>query len=85
MNLQQKLIFDLLSEKEGYKVYYTIPKHKLDIGINKTIMFVIKDDEIVYLPTNKRSQFHMKRACDEFIENQIMKEYENDKNFMVDD
>ena len=85
MNLQQKLIFDLLSEKEGYKVYYTIPKHKLDIGINKAIMFVIKDDEIVYLPTNKRSQFHMKRACDEFIENQIMKECENDKDFMVDD
>ena len=85
MNNQQKLIFDLLSEKEGYKVYYTIPKHKLDIGITKTIMFVIKDDEIVYLPTNKRSQFHMKRACDEFIEKQITKEYENDKNFMVDD
>ena len=64
----QRLIFDLLSEKEGYKIYYTIPKHKLDIGINKMIIFVIKDDEIVYLPTNKRSQFHMKRACDEFIE-----------------
>ena len=64
----QQLIFDLLSEKEGYKIYYTIPKHKLDIGINKTIIFVIKDDEIVYLPTNKRSQFHMKKACDEFIE-----------------
>jgi len=85
MNLQQKLIFDLLSEKKGYKVYYTIPKHKLDIGINKTIMFVMKDDEIVYLPTNKRSQFHIKRACDEFIEKQIMKEYEDDKNFVVDD
>lgn len=85
MNNQQKIIFELLSEKKGYCVYYTIPKHKLDIGINKTIMFVMKDDEIVYLPTNKRSQFHMKRACDEFIENQIMKEYENDKNFMVDD
>ena len=76
MNVQQKLIFDLLTEKEGYKVYYTIPKYKLDIGITKTIMFIIKDDEIVYVPTNKRSQFHMKRACDEFIENQIMKEYE---------
>lgn len=71
MNIQQKLIFDLLSEKEGYKVYYTIPKHKLDIGINKAIMFVIKDDEIVYLPTNKRSQFHMKRDCDEFIEKEL--------------
>ena len=73
MNNQQQLIFDLISEKEGYKVYYTIPKHKLDIGINKMIMFVIKDDEIVYLPTNKRSQFHMKRSCDEWIEEQIMK------------
>ena len=70
MDNQQQLIFDLLSEKDGYKIYYTIPKHKLDIGRTKAIMFVIKDDEIVYLPTNKRSQFHMKRACDEFIEEQ---------------
>jgi hypothetical protein len=31
----------------------------------------MKDDEIVYLPTNKRSQFHMKRACDEFIEERL--------------
>lgn len=71
MNVQQKLIFDLLSEKEGYKVYYTIPKHKLDIGINKAIMFVIKDDEIVYVPPKDISQFHMKVACDEFIEKEL--------------
>lgn len=76
MNVQQKLIFDLLTEKEGYKVYYTIPKHKLDIGITKTIMFITKDDEIVYVPPKGISQFHMKRACDEFIENQMIKEYE---------
>ena len=85
MDLQQQLIFNLLSKKEGYKVYYTIPKHKLDIGINKTVMFVIKDDEIVYVPPKDVSQFHMKIACDEFIEKQITKEYKNDKNFVVDD
>ena len=71
----KNITFELLSEKEGYKVYYTIPRHKLDIGISKMIIFVIKDDEIVYLPTNKRSQFHMKRACDEFIEKEIMNVY----------
>lgn len=78
----KSITFELLSEKEGYKVYYTIPKHKLDIGINKMIMFIIKDDEIVYLPTNKRSQFHMKRDCDEFIEKQIMNIYKGEE---VDD
>ena len=71
MDLQQQLIFDLLSEKESYKVYYTIPKHKLDIGITKTIMFVIKDDEIVYVPPKGISQFHMKQACDDFIEKEL--------------
>lgn len=71
MNLQQRLIFDLLSEKEGYKVYYTIPKHKLDIGINETIMFVIKNDEIVYVPKYVNSQFKMKRVCDKFIEKEL--------------
>jgi hypothetical protein len=84
MNNQQKIIFEPLSEKKGYCVYYGIPKHSLSIRI-KTIMFVIKDDEIVFLPNNKTSQFRMKKECDEFIEKQIMKEYENDKNFVVDD
>lgn len=84
MSNPQKIIFEPLSEKKGYCVYYGIPKHSLSIRI-KTIMFVIKDDEIVYIPPKDISQFHMKRACDEFIEKQIMKEYENDKNFMVDD
>lgn len=31
-------------------------------------MFVMKDDEIVYLPKYVNSQFRMKQACDEFIE-----------------
>ena len=84
MNLQQKLIFDLLSEKKGYYVYYNIYKHSISCKTN-TIMIVIKNDEIVYIAKNKISQFRMKKECDEFIEKQIMKEYENDKNFVVDD
>ena len=68
MNNTKDLIFNLLSENNGYSIYYVIPRHNLDIGNTKTIMFVMKDDEIVYLPNNKRSQFHMKRECDEFIE-----------------
>ena len=68
MSNPKDLIFNLLSENNGYSIYYTIPRHNLDIGNSKTMMFVMKDDEIVFLPNNKRSQFHMKRECDEFIE-----------------
>lgn len=78
MSNPQKIIFELLSEKKGYCVYYGIPKHSLSIRI-KAIMFVIKDDEIVFLPNNKRSQFHMKRECDEWIEEQITKEYQGEE------
>ena len=68
MNNTKDLIFNLLSENNGYSIYYVIPRHNLDIGNTKNIMFVMKDDERVYLPNNKRSRFHMKRECDEFIE-----------------
>ena len=67
MSNPKNLIFNLLSEDDGYAIYYAIPKHNLDIGKCKTIMFVMKDDEIVYLPNTKRSQFHMKKECDEYI------------------
>lgn len=68
MSNPKDLIFNLLSEDDGYAIYYAIPRHNLDIGNNKTMMFVVKDDEIVFLPNTKRSQFHMKKECDEFIE-----------------
>ena len=68
MSNPKDLIFNLLSENNGYCIYYTIPRHNLDIGNSKTMMFVMKDDEIVFLPNTKRSQFHMKKECDEFIE-----------------
>ena len=71
MSNQKEIIFTLITEKEGYGIYYAIPTGKIKTGNEKTIMFVMKDNEIIYLPTNKRSQFHMKRACDEFIEERL--------------
>ena len=71
MSNPKDLIFNLLSENNGYGIYYAIPRHNLDIGNRKTIMFVMKDDEIVFIPNTKRSQFHMKRECDEYIEENI--------------
>ena len=40
-------------------------------GNEKTIMFVFKDDEIVYVPKYVNSQFKMKQACDDFIEKEL--------------
>lgn len=72
-NIKKILMFTKISEKERYEIYYTIASHPIKTGNEKAIMFVIKDDEIVYVPPKDISQFHMKRACDEFIEEQIMK------------
>lgn len=71
MSNPKNLIFNLLSENNGYSIYYAIPRHNLDIGNSKAMMFVMKDDEIVFIPINKRSQFHMKKECDEYIEENI--------------
>ena len=68
MSNPKDLIFNLLSENNGYSIYYAVPRHNLDIGNSKTMMFVMKDDEIVYVPKYVNSQFRMKQACDEFIE-----------------
>ena len=68
MSNPKDLIFNLLSEDDGYDIYYAIPRHNLDIGNSKTMMFVIKDNEIVYVPKYVNSQFKMKQACDEYIE-----------------
>ena len=68
MSNPKDLIFNLLSEDDGYAIYYVIPRHNLDIGNSKTMIFVMKDDEIVYVPKYVNSQFRMKQACDEFIE-----------------
>lgn len=68
MNNPKDLIFKLLSENNGYAIYYAIPRHNLDIGNSKTMMFVVKDDEIVFIPKYVSSQFKMKKECDDYIE-----------------
>lgn len=68
MSNPKEIIFKLLSEDNGYSIYYAIPYGPIKLGNEKTIMFVIKDNEIVYIPKYVNSQFRMKQACDEFIE-----------------
>ena len=68
MSNPKEIIFKLLSEDNEYNIYYAIPYGSIKLGNEKTIMFVIKDNEIVYVPKYVNSQFKMKQACDEFIE-----------------
>ena len=70
-NITKIFIFTRISEKEGYEIYYTIAPHFIKTGNEKTIMFVFKDDEIVYVPKYVNSQFKMKQACDDFIEKEL--------------
>ena len=68
MSNPKEIVFKLLNEKDGYGIYYAIPTGHIKTGNEKTVMFVIKDNIIVYIPDSNLDQFHMKRACDEFIE-----------------
>ena len=70
-NIKKILMFTKISEKERYEIYYTIAPHFIKTGNEKTIMFVFKDDEIVYVPKYVNSQFKMKQACDDFIEKEL--------------
>ena len=69
--LKKILMFTKIGGKEGYEIYYTIAPHFIKTGNEKTIMFVFKDDEIVYVPKYVNSQFKMKQACDDFIEKEL--------------
>lgn len=58
----KQMEFKLLSDDYGYKTYYKT-FHNGD-----TIMFVLKDSKIVYIPPQEVSQFYMKLACEQWIE-----------------
>lgn len=70
-NIKKILMFTKIGGKEGYEIYYTIAPHFIKTGNEKTIMFVFKDDEIVYVPKYVNSQSKMKQACDDFIEKEL--------------
>ena len=70
-NIKKILMFTKIGGKEGYEIYYTIAPHFIKTGNEKTIMFVFKDDEIVYVPKYVNNQFKMKQACDDFIEKEL--------------
>ena len=70
-NIKKILMFTKIGGKEGYEIYYTIAPHFIKTGNEKTIMFVFKDDEIVYVPKYVNSQFKIKQACDDFIEKEL--------------
>ena len=70
-NIKKILMFTKIGGKEGYEIYYTIAPHFIKTGNEKTIMFVFKDDEIVYVPKYVNNQFKMKQACNDFIEKEL--------------
>lgn len=69
--MKNELIFKLIDENKDYRIYYCIPTNSIKTGNEKSIMIVVKDAEIVYVPEYVNSQFEMKRKCDKFIENII--------------
>ena len=65
-------------EQYGYEIYYCHPskqKTSLDISISKICMFVMKDNDIIYVPERHRSEFTMLQNCYDFIE-EDRKQYE---------
>lgn len=68
MSNPKEIVFKLLNEENGYGIYYAIPTRLIKTGNEKTVMFVIKDNIIVYILDSTLDQFHMKKVCDEFIE-----------------
>ena len=48
MSNPRNLIFNLLSEDDGYAIYYAIPKHNLNIGKCKAILFSYEIDFFLY-------------------------------------
>lgn len=69
--LQKTLIFKIIDKKDDYEIYYTVVSHHIKTGNEKAIMFVLKDDEIVYVPKYIHNQFKMKQACNNFIEKEL--------------
>lgn len=86
--MKNELIFKLIDEKKGYRIYYCIPTNSIKTGNEKSIMIVVKDAEIVYVPEYVNSQFKMKCKCDKFIENitaieeSVKENYEKHFNFI---
>ena len=79
--MKSELIFKLIGEKKGYRTYYCIPTNSIKTGNEKSIMIVVKDAEIVYVPEYINSQFKMKCKCDKFIENIIAIEESAKENY----
>ena len=69
--MYKEITFKLLEEREGYGIYYAIPHYSIKTGSEKTIMFVMRNNNILYSPFGDISQFDKKRSCDDFIENDI--------------
>ena len=69
--LQKSLTFKMIDKKDNYEIYYTVVSHSIKTGNEKTIIFVLKDDEIVFVPKYIHNQFKMKQACNDFIEKEL--------------
>lgn len=69
--LQKSLTFKMIDKKDNYEIYYTVVSHSIKTGNEKAIIFVLKDDEIVFVPKYIHNQFKMKQACNDFIEKEL--------------
>lgn len=67
------LDFKIIYQKSGYDVCFALPKNKsgLDIGIQKGVIFIKKDNDILFVADPSLDQFHMKLQCDDYIENRL--------------
>lgn len=63
-------------EQYGYSIYYCHPnkqKYNLNTCITKICMFVMKDNDIIYVPEKQKSEFDMVQKCYDFINENIRK------------
>lgn len=73
----QTLEFRLSERIRGYEIYYAVPnsQRKTHTGLSgRTAMFVMKGDEIVFIPKNYRSQYQARNQCSNWIEEQLKEE-----------
>lgn len=69
----EDLDFKIICQNNGYDICFALPKNKsgLDIGIQKGILFVKDDNDILFVADPSLDQFHMKLQCDDYIENRL--------------
>lgn len=76
--MNDELTFTLLKKVDQYGIYYCVPSTqcRLKCGMDRSCMFVMRCDEIVFIPRNYRSQYQAIIQCENFIENEMQNDNE---------